>query len=425
VNQLLPVLVFSVIVAVLLACGSHNQPNSLSTTPIPAPPLKRISQELYGLDLQNLKVEQASLRPNQFLSDVLGEYEVSPGTIHQMAVKSREVFDVRKMRAGNPFTVVKDQSEAVKYFVYEKNPTDYVVFDLRDSVRIYEGQKPVLTREATATGIIETSLYEAIVDAGLDVSLAAKLEDIYAWSVDFFRLQKGDFFKVLYEEAFVDGESLGVSRILGAQFHHAEKDFFAVEFVQDSVPDYFDEAGNSLRKAFLKAPLRYSRISSRFSYRRFHPVLKRYRAHLGVDYAAPRGTPIYAVGDGVVTHATYKKNNGRYVKIQHNTMYATQYLHMSRFAKGMRPGKFVKQGEVIGYVGSTGLATGPHVCFRFWKNGKQINPFTVEAPPSEPIRPENTSRYESARDLMLDRLQQIPDPVMAKEKIIAMDVTQN
>lgn len=415
----LPFIVFGL--SSCLQNSQGNSVNSLSTTRLPAPPIKRISQEMYGIDVSDFKIHQASFKPNEFLSDILSSHNVDAGKIHQMATKSVSVFDVRKMRAGNPFTIVKDAQENVNYFIYEKSQADYVIYDLRDSVDIYEGRKPTITQQGEVSGVITSSLYEAIQEQGGHISLAAELENTYAWSIDFFHLQKGDFFKVIYEEEFVDGESLGISKILGAQFRHATKDFFAVEFVQDSVSDYFDEEGNSLRKAFLKAPLKYSRISSRFSYRRFHPVLKRYKAHLGVDYAAPRGTPIYAVGDGVITHATRKRNNGNYVKIQHNTMFATQYLHMSGFAKGIKSGTFVKQGDVIGYVGSTGLATGPHVCFRFWKNGKQINPLTVDAPPSEPVTEENIGRYNARKTEILARLSQISVPEAMEEKMIAMD----
>jgi murein DD-endopeptidase MepM/ murein hydrolase activator NlpD len=245
-------------------------------------------------------------------------------------------------------------------------------------------------------------------DNGIDISLAARLENIYAWTIDFFYLQKGDYFKVVYEEEFVEGESIGISRIKGATFSHGGKDFHALYFDQEGKPDYFDEAGNSLRKAFLKAPLQYSRISSRFSNSRFHPVLKRYKAHLGVDYAAPHGTPIMAVGDGIVQEATRRGGNGNFVKIKHNSMFATQYLHMSGFAKGIRPGVAVRQGEVIGYVGSTGLATGPHVCFRFWKNGQQVNPLAIEMPPSEPILDTLREQFQLAWDSMAGRLSGIP-----------------
>lgn len=424
-KRLLPVLVligttclYSLTSCIPSTQGSSTQ-EALSATRLPAPPVKRLSEELYGLDVSEMEVVHTTLEPNQFLADVLSPHEVENQTIHQMGLKSQEVFDVRKMRAGNPVAILKDKEQQVNYFVYEKSKSEYVVFDLRDEVDIYLGQKPVVTRQQEVAGYISSSLYGAIQEQGADISLAAKLENTYAWSIDFFHLQKGDFFKVIYEESFVDGESLGVSRIIGAQFRHASKDFFAVEFTQDSVPDYFDEEGNSLRKAFLKAPLKYSRISSGFSYRRFHPILKRYRSHLGVDYAAPHGTPIYAVGDGVVTHAAYKGGNGNYVKIQHNTMFATQYLHLSKFASGIKSGTFVKQGDVIGYVGSTGLATGPHVCFRFWKNGKQINPLTVEAPPSEPIREEKMAAYQGIRDRILGELAAIPTPTMPKDEMLA------
>lgn len=376
---------------------------------IPAPPMKRLSQEQYGIEVSNMQVMQAEVKRDQFLGDILTAHNVEYQVIDQIA-RNREIFDVRHMRVGNPFTILMDNENCdVNYFIYEKSRADFVVFDMRsEEVNIYAGKKPITKVEKEASGLISSSLYETIIDNEIDPSLAYVLENIYAWSIDFFYLQKGDNFKVVYEEEFVEGESIGISKVKGATFSHGGKAFHAVLYQQDGKSDYFDEEGNSLRKAFLKAPLKYSRISSRFSRRRFHPVLKRYRAHLGVDYAAPRGTPILAVGDGTILEATRRGGNGKFVKIKHNSVFATQYLHMSRFATGIKPGVAVKQGDVIGYVGSTGLATGPHVCFRFWKNGKQVNPLAIEVPPSEPVLAENRLPFESILSGMLDRLNQIP-----------------
>jgi murein DD-endopeptidase MepM/ murein hydrolase activator NlpD len=230
------------------------------------------------------------------------------------------------------------------------------------------------------------------------------LVDVYAWQIDFFRIQKGDWFKVIYEEKLVDGQPVGVGKILAVQFKHEGRQFQAYYFDQGSGTDYFDEEGNSLRKAFLKAPLNFTRISSRYTPRRFHPVQKRWKAHLGTDYAAPTGTPIQTVGDGVVVEAGYNSGNGNYVKVKHNGTYTTQYLHMSRIAKGMRKGAHVKQGQTIGFVGSTGLATGPHLCFRFWKNGKQVDALKVEIPPSEPIESEHLDTFNQVKERYAQRL---------------------
>ena len=239
------------------------------------------------------------------------------------------------------------------------------------------------------------------------------LAELFAWQVDFHRIQQGDAFRVLYEEQLVEGEPFGAGRILGARFNHRGEDHYAIAFEMDGRTAYFDEEGQSLRKLLLKSPLKFSRISSRYSTRRFHPVQKRYKAHLGTDYAAPTGTPVLAVGDGVVLEAKRKKHNGNYVKIRHNATYTTGYLHLSRFADGMKPGKVVRQGEVIGYVGSTGLATGPHVCYRFWKKGQQVDPLKEALPPSAPVPDAYRDAFESARDQVLPRLKKTPRTSLA------------
>ena len=415
----LPVIVFFSLIACIPA---DQNTQTAATRLIPPPPLKRLSEVQYGIEVNDRHVVHDEVQRNQFLSDILTAHNVAYAKIDQIA-RNREVFDVRRIRVGNSFTLLLNRENcAADYFIYEKSRASYVVFDMSgDEVSVYEGQKPVTRQEKEASGVIRSSMYSTILENGFDVSLAAKLEDTYGWAIDFFYLQKGDFFKIVYEEEFVEGESIGISRILGATFHHRGKDFHALHFDQDGVADYFDEEGNSLRKAFLKAPLKYSRISSHFSRSRFHPILKYHRPHLGVDYAAPHGTPILAVGDGIVSEATRAGGNGNYVKIKHNSMYATQYLHMSGFAKGIHPGVAVRQGDVIGYVGSTGLATGPHVCFRFWKNGEQVNPLAIEAPPSEPIKDAHRDHFASAWAVMARRLSSIPvvdteEPVFASSQ---------
>jgi murein DD-endopeptidase MepM/ murein hydrolase activator NlpD len=238
----------------------------------------------------------------------------------------------------------------------------------------------------------------------LNPVLALELADIYAWSIDFYQIQKGDQFKVYFSEKYVEDEYVGIDSIYAAIFTHRNVEFSAILFEQDGLTSYFDELGNSLQKAFLQTPVKFSRISSRYTKKRFHPVLKRNKAHLGTDYAAPTGTPIYTTGDGVITHASYTSGNGNYVKIRHNTVYTTQYLHMSKFAAGTKAGKAVKQGTVIGYVGSTGLATGPHVCYRFWKNGNQVDPYKEKIPPSFPVKEENKPVFEKKKNEVLQHL---------------------
>ncbi|PWJ44060.1 peptidoglycan DD-metalloendopeptidase family protein [Sediminitomix flava] len=364
---------------------------------------------LYDINIDSLEVHESVIKNGQSLSDILSPYQISYQTIHQIAQNSKEVFDVRKLRKGKKYTVLSegDSVKHGKYFIYEQSPIDYVVYELTDTLGIYKKEKDVTLVESELSGEISSSLYNAMRDAGGSPMLSGMLENVFAWQVDFFHIQKGDRFKVIYDQKIVEGDTVGIGDIKAAYFKHAGEDFYAILFEHDGNQEYFDEQGKSLRKAFLKAPLKFSRISSRYNPRRFHPVLKRTKPHLGTDYAAPTGTPIYAVGDGVVTHSTYTRANGNYVKIRHNSVYTTQYLHMSKRAKGMVPGKHVKQGEVIGYVGSTGLATGPHLCYRFWKNGKQVDPLREKFPSSKPIEKELKVAYDSIKAPMIQQLDNI------------------
>nr|WP_246164107.1 peptidoglycan DD-metalloendopeptidase family protein [Xanthovirga aplysinae] len=364
---------------------------------------------LFGEVVDSMMVIEEKVRRNQNLSEILIPYNVSFATIDRLARNSKKVFDVRKIQAGKKYTLIcyPDSLQTAKTFIYQPNPIEYYVFNLQDSLKVYKGEKEVEIIKKDITGVITSSLYVAMMEAGASPALAAELSDVFAWQIDFFRIQKNDKFKVIYEEKQVEGEEVGIGKILGAYFQHFGEDYYGIYYDQGDGLDYFDEKGNSLRKAFLKAPLKYSRISSRFSRRRFHPVQKRYKAHLGTDYAAPTGTPILAVGDGVIQSATYSRYNGNYVKIRHNSTYSTQYLHMSKIARGMRAGRKVRQGDVIGYVGSTGLATGPHLCYRFWKNGKQVDALRVKIPPSEPIQEKNKIAYFEIRDEIMNELDNI------------------
>ncbi|GAB5539743.1 MAG: peptidoglycan DD-metalloendopeptidase family protein [Salibacteraceae bacterium] len=374
-------------------------------------------QDEFGIDASDMNVIKGKIDRNQFLADILLPYNISYNTIASVAEKSKAVYDIRKLNAGKNYTLIcnVDSIATAEFFIYELSPVEFVVYDLRDTVSIYFGERPVTLEERTASGIIHSSLYQTLIDQKLSPALAMELADIYAWTIDFYRIQKGDYFKLIYTVKKVDDDVVGVDNIEASIFNHYDSPFYAFNFQQGERSDYFDEQGNSLRKAFLQAPLKFSRISSGYTKRRFHPVQKRWKAHLGTDYAAPSGTPIMAVGDGIVTEARYKKFNGNYVKIKHNGTYTTQYLHMSKIASEVKPGVRVRQGQIIGYVGSTGLATGPHVCFRFWKHGVQVDHRREKLPPSEPIKDEYREPYKEHLNIWKQRLDKISLPQGAEE----------
>jgi len=372
----------------------------------------------YGIETDSFAVYKDVIKPNEFLSVILDKYHLSGGDIHALAEQSKNIFNVNKFRAGNNYTVLcsKDSTGKAKCFIYEPNSIDYVVFDMRaDTLAIYEGKKEVTTTIKTASGVIQSSLSKTLSEAKVSGVLAIEMANVYAWTIDFYRLQKGDWFKIIYEEKSVDGESIGIGRVLSANFNHYGNDYFACYFEQDSIGDYFDAEANSLRRAFLKSPLKYGRLTSGFTMRRFHPVQKRNKPHLGTDYAAPSGTPIMSTGDGVVIASAYSKYNGNYVKIRHNSTYTTQYLHMSK--RAAKVGDRVQQSDIIGYVGSTGLATGPHVCYRFWKNGSQTNHLNEDFPPSKPVEPAYKAAYDKVLLDYQTQLKKIEVKGLVKMKI--------
>lgn len=378
----------------------------------------------YGIMADSFTVVKGQIESGQALGSILYLHHIDHPEIDKIVRVAKDVFDFRRARAGKNYTVLctNDSAQIVKCFIYEESATDYVVFDLRDSIHVYRGQKEIEVRIREASGHIESSLWNALMANNMSPALVMELSSIYAWTIDFFRIQKGDHFRVIYEEKFVDDEFVGIGKIWAAEFNHSSEDFYAFRFQEDeNFGDYFDENGGTLRKAFLRAPLNFSRISSRYSKRRKHPVTGRVKAHLGTDYAAPEGTPILSTANGTITEARYKRNNGNYVKVRHNSTYTTQYLHMSKIKSGIRPGVFVKQGDVIGYVGSTGLATGPHVCYRFWKHGVQVDPYKQKLPPSDPVKKENRAAYNLVKDSLMNVLHAIPlnvptaDPVVLNE----------
>lgn len=352
---------------------------------------------LYGINVTGLNIVEGTVSKNQTLGSILAPFNVPYQIIDELARKSKAVFDVRGISINKKFTILTpEDSTKAQFFIYEPNPAEFVVFNL-DSLKIYKAEKPAEIRSREVGGVIQTSLYVDMVKQDVSPDMIDQFADLYGWSVDFQRLQKGDKFKVVYEEKVIDGNVISVSDIKLAYFEHMGVPYHAIPFTQNGEINFFDQDGNSLKKAFLRDPLKYTRISSRYNLKRFHPVQKRYKAHLGTDYAAPSGTEIRSVGEGTVLEARYTSANGNYVKIKHNGTYTTQYLHMSKIGKEVKAGSRIRQGQVIGYVGSTGLATGPHLCFRFWKNGKQEDWLQEKIPPSQPVIASNRMAFESKK----------------------------
>lgn len=372
---------------------------SLSEDSIPAPP------SAYGIPMAGFVLEQGVVHAGATFGGLLAAHGIGTNTVHFLAEMAEPWFDVRRMRVGRPFAFIfpEDGARTPSHFVYETDPVEYVVFTLGQQPTVHVGHRPVTVTEHSIACKVTGALYTDLMRAGADPLLALKLADVFAWTVDMYRIQKDDVFSVVYNERSVDGEPYGNPEIVAARYTSGGVVKEAYHFDRDQGDkQYFDQEGNSLRKAFLKAPLKFSRISSGFSSRRLHPVQKVMKAHLGTDYAAPYGTPILAVGDGVVEQAGRTAGNGIFVKIRHNGTYSTQYLHMRKAL--VREGQAVQQGDVIGEVGSTGLATGPHVCFRFWKNGVQVDHRKEEFPNTEPLAEAQLPAFQRFRDPLMARL---------------------
>lgn len=379
---------------------ASEKPVELGAFPLVVPTIK------YGFAIDTFQVLERSIQPGQFLADILLAQKVDYPSIEKIVANSGEAFDVRYLRAGNPYTILtKDSTRGADYLIYEPSVYEYVVFELGGENKVSRHEREVATEVKSAAGRLESSLWNAIVGQGLSYDLAAKMEDALQWSVDFHHLQKGDEFRLVYEQKFIEGEAVGIGQVHAAYYKTGDTEYHAIHYDNGKADGYYDLEGRPMKRGFLKSPVQYSRISSYYNLNRFHPILKRVRPHFGTDYAAPYGTPVLAVGDGLVAKASYTNGNGNFVKIRHDDTYETQYLHMQKFAKGIRPGVHVKQGQVIGYVGSTGLATGPHVCFRFWKNGKQVNHLNLKFPPAKPLPDEDMPRFRELREQYLSLLE--------------------
>ncbi len=416
------ILFFSIVVLILtipyILPEKYHEPvqeSLVEEEPVVVEPVVR-----YGYEIDSLIVVEEKVQRNQSLATMLAKYNVDNETIYNLALASKGVFDVRKIHPNRPiiFLCNKDSLKTLKAVIYEPSKVEYVVFNIEDSIHVITVTRETTLVTKTASGVIHSSLAMSMIEQELSPLLTNEFADIFAWQIDFFHLYPEDKFKVVYKEEQVAGETIGIHSIESAYFEHAGNEYYAFNYDQGNGFDYFDEDGNSLRKALLRYPVKFSRISSRYSGRRYHPVQKRYKAHRGTDFAAPRGTPIRSVGDGIIESATYHKYNGNWVKVKHNGNHSTGYLHMSKIASGIRPGTKVKQGQIIGFVGRTGLAKGNHVCFRFWKNGVQIDALKIVLPPSEPIEPNHLHSFTIVRDQMIKELNSISYPenqvIMAK-----------
>lgn len=366
----------------------------------------------FGFNLNDFHVLRDTIKTGDTFGKILAMNNVDATQIFEISEKAKPTFNPRRLKVGDAYTILlsKDSLKKPNAFIYQPSKIDYIVVNMADSVHAYAKKKPVKIVEREASGIITKSLSESILEAGMDYMVAHKLSQIYDYTVDFFRLQQGDKFKIIYEERFIDDTLyVGMGKIKAAYFEHKNHPFYAFNYVTDSIKNkssFYDEKANMMRRMFLKAPLDFFRISSRFSPRRFHPVQKVWKAHKGTDYAAPHGTPIRATANGTIVKAGYTAGNGNYVKIRHNGTYETQYLHMSKIL--VKVGQYVAQGEEIGRVGSTGLATGPHVCYRFWKNGVQVDPLTHVMPASEPMNESMKGSYLEYVKPLKYRLDNIP-----------------
>lgn len=379
----------------LSSCSDSDKKQETSSTKDYVTSSEPVAYE-YGFNPDTLRVVNGEVKSGQFFSTLLNSLGMGASEAYALTQACDSVFDVTKFRIGNAYEAYYSD-DSLRYLVYELDRTRSIVFDCTAPYGASLHERPTVCIERYGEVVINTSLSADLEVAGLSQQISSKLENIYEWSIDFFGLQKGDRCRFLYQEVRCGDELIKIDTVRYAVFTHAGKDYPAILFDQNDGGNlYWNEKGESMRKSFLKAPLQFTRVSSGFSYARRHPITRQVRPHTGVDYAAPTGTPVRTIGDGVVTSVKYEGAGGNTVRIKHNSVYSTAYLHLHNYAKGLKVGQRVKQGEVIGYVGSTGRSTGPHLDFRVWKNGTPINPLTMDSPPAEPIKAANKPAFESA-----------------------------
>ncbi len=378
------------ILVVLISCQKEKKASEVVKPTIIEEKKEPPVVKEFGYNLNNFTVVRDTVKPGDSFGAILDSHGISRAKVFEISNKIKDTFNVARITAGKAYTLLKskDTTEKAQVFVYQNGLIDYTVVDFRDSIIARKSAKPVKLVEKIASGTIENNLSQTFDDMNLSFIVAYKMADIYAWTIDFTRLQAGDQFKVIYTEKFInDTIPAGIGEIKASYFEHKSKPIYAFKFEDDTInrtSDYFDQDANNLRRAFLRAPVQFSRISSRYNLkRRIRYYGNKIRPHRGTDFAAPVGTQILATADGTVTKSERKGGNGKYVKIRHNATYETQYLHMSRQA--VKVGEYVRQGDIIGYIGMTGNTSGPHVCYRFWKNGKEVDPFREDLPASKPL----------------------------------------
>ncbi|MBT8318382.1 MAG: M23 family metallopeptidase [Lutibacter sp.] len=403
------------VILILFACKEEKKAIEV----IPEPP--KIVTE-YGFILNDYKVINDTIKPGQNFSEILDHNHIEYPKVLEIVSKIKDTFNVRKIKSGIPYTILakKDSTEQAQVFIYKHSKVRYTVIDFKDSIiTAYNAKKPVKKVIKTAAGIIKSNLSDAVEEQGLSSYLWMKMaDDIYAWTIDFSKLQENDKFKIIYEQLYInDTVPVGIGEVKATYFEHGERPFYAFKYVADStlnIPDYFDDEATNLRRQFLKMPVKFSRISSRYNLRRKIAYYgNKVRPHKGTDYAAPIGTEIMATANGTVTESRYKGGNGNYVKIRHNATYSTQYLHMSK--RAVKVGDVVKQGEVIGYIGMTGNTAGPHVCYRFWKNGKQVDPYKQKLPAAKPMNEAVKPAYFEFISPLKMELDTIEYPILDEE----------
>ena len=391
-KQIVPIILFT---WMLSGCGNQTEQIDNKSNVRPEEIAEARVEKFLNFPLNRFEIKSDTVRKNETLAKILTDNHLSSKEIYTITQSIDSVFNPKKIKKGNVYHLVfqKNTSDTIRRpvaFVYQENPAEFTVIYLdRTKDKLFEKiSKPVITKEKQFGLSIENSLFYDLQLKKMSPVLALKLSDIYAWTVDFFHLRPGDKFKAIYNDRYVDTTYLGVGDIKAAVFYHYGDTIYAFRYEFDTLNhryDYFDEKGRTLRKQFLKSPIKFGRITSRYSLRRYVRIYGRVKPHYGTDFAAPVGTPVLATADGIVEKASYTRGNGNYVKIRHNDIYATQYLHLRNFAKGIKPGVRVKQGQVIGYVGMTGYTTGPHVCYRFWKNGRQVDPFKQKLPEAKSL----------------------------------------
>ena len=405
--------IFLIIVLITFSCGEKQNETKIEVVK------EKIIKE-FGFTLNNFNVKKDTIESGDSFGLILEKNNLFYPKIYNIVQETKKVFDIRKINVGRPYTILssKDSLNQPLVFIYQPNAVDYLVVSLGDSLWAEKKQKEIKLKEFEAMGSIKSSLAETMQELNLSPLLTNELSEIYAWNIDFFRLEKGDNFKIQYTSRYVDDSIyIGLNRIHNAFFEHRGKPFYAIEFETDSIRgmfEYFDDKGKNLRRAFLLSPVQFSRISSRYNLRRKSAYYGRVRPHYGTDFAAPVGTPIRSTADGRVVKSGYTKGNGYYVTVSHNATYSTQYLHMKK--RGLKVGTYVKQGDKIGEVGMTGFTSGPHVCYRFWKNGRQVDPLKQKLPEAKPISDSLKRKYLSYMAPIKDKLDSMKSNLNFDEK---------